>query len=72
MGKQATQRELISAIRFGRHGARLLARQGHSKYAKQYRSGCRNRIAELRELRASEKAKYEAAVKLVNELNGGN
>ena len=54
MDKQATQRELISAIRFGRHGARLLARQGHTKYVNQYRMVCRNRIADLRVLRAGE------------------
>jgi hypothetical protein len=45
-------RELISAIRFARHGARLLARQGHIKYAKQYRNVCQARIAELRAMRA--------------------
>lgn len=53
MNKQPTKRELISQIRFARHGARLLARQGHIRYAKQYRAVCRDRIADLRALRAS-------------------
>jgi uncharacterized protein (DUF1330 family) len=62
MDQQATKRELISQIRFSRHGARLLARGGHHGYAAQYRKACRNRIAELRVLRASGS--------LVNELEG--
>lgn len=47
-----TQRELISTIRFGRHGARVLARNGHHDVARQYRRAVRNNIDKLRELRA--------------------
>ncbi|HET7663872.1 MAG TPA: hypothetical protein VFK31_09565 [Rhodanobacteraceae bacterium] len=52
MNKYSIERKLISQIRFGFHGARVLARNGHHGYARQYRAACRRQIAELRALRA--------------------
>lgn len=46
------ERKLVNQIRFGRRGARVLARNGHRGYAKQYRNACRRLIVELRALRA--------------------
>lgn len=46
------ERKLVSQIRFARHGARVLDRNGHHDYAHQYRDACRRLIAELRALRA--------------------